>query len=165
MCSWKSGNPAVKNKLFNNAEALKAYADYERQITVNHLKVGCYLVMTLMPVGVVLDFFVYPKELGYFFILRLACALLAGAVLAILRMPFSLKIHWLLSLLIALLPSFFICWMIYLTEGFGSPYYAGLNLVLLSVAVVAMADSFMKAVPDANAASKVRALPLQLRRK
>ena len=136
MCSWKSENPAVKNKLFNNVEALKAYADYERQITINHLKVGCYLVMTLMPVGVVLDFFVYPKELAYFFILRLSCALLAGAVLAILRMPFSLKIHWLLSLLIALLPSFFICWMIYLTEGFGSPYYAGLNLVLLSVALV-----------------------------
>ncbi|HEU6447737.1 MAG TPA: ATP-binding protein [Verrucomicrobiae bacterium] len=41
-----------------------------------------------------------------------------------------------MSLLIAMLPSFFICWMIYTTDGLDSPYYAGLNLVLLSIALV-----------------------------
>jgi two-component system sensor histidine kinase PhcS len=120
----------------NNLEALKAYAEYERQINIRHLDIGCYLVMTLMPVGVILDYFVYPNEIGLFLKLRLACMLLAGGVWLILRMPWKLKFYRPLSLSIALLPSFFICWMIYATEGVDSPYYAGLNLILLSVTLV-----------------------------
>ena len=95
----------------NNLEALKAYAEYERQINIRHLDIGCYLVMTLMPVGVILDYFVYPNEIGFFLKLRLACMLLAGGVWLILRMPWKLKFYRPLSLSIALLPSFFICWM------------------------------------------------------
>src|SRR4029077_17923238 len=41
-----------------------------------------------------------------------------------------------LGLPIALLPAFFIAWMISETEGPVSPYYAGLNLILLAVSVV-----------------------------
>jgi two-component system sensor histidine kinase PhcS len=126
----------VKNKLFNNAEALKAYADYERQIYVKHLEFGSYLVMALMPVGVVLDFFVYPNKVTYFLTLRLACALLAGGLLLVLHSPLKHKIVQFLSLMVALLPAFFICWMIYATDGVTSTYYAGLNLILLSVALV-----------------------------
>jgi len=32
-----------------------------------------------------------------------------------------------------MLPASFMCWMIYRTDGEASPYYAGLNLVLLVV--------------------------------
>lgn len=126
----------MKNKIQSDAEALKAYADYERQITLKHLEIGCYLVMVLMPIGVVLDYFVYPNDVGFFFVLRLSCAALAGVIWGVLHTPLSQKIHWFLSLLIALLPAFFICWMIYATEGTDSSYYAGLNLVLLAVALV-----------------------------
>ncbi|HSY10480.1 MAG TPA: ATP-binding protein [Candidatus Dormibacteraeota bacterium] len=126
----------MKNDFSNAAEVLKAYADYERQIYVKHLEVGCYLVMGLMPAGVILDFFVYPEKVGYFLKLRLACAILGGVIWVILHKPFSQKIHHLLSLIIALLPSFFICWMISVTEGADSPYYAGLNLVLIAIALV-----------------------------
>src|SRR5205814_443785 len=42
----------------------------------------------------------------------------------------------LLGLPIALLPAFFIAWMISDTQGPVSPYYAGLNLILLAVSVV-----------------------------
>jgi signal transduction histidine kinase len=126
----------VKNKLLNNAEALKAYADYEDQIYVKHLEVGSYLVMALMPVGVVLDFFVYPNKVAYFLTLRLTCSLLAGGVWLVLRTPLKQKFNRFLSLMLALLPGFFICWMIYATDGVASTYYAGLNLVLLSVALV-----------------------------
>jgi len=118
------------------AEVLQTYADYERQITLKHLEIGCYLVMLLMPVGVVLDYFVYPEKVRFFFELRLLVFLLALAVWGTLRTRFSQKFHRLLSLIIALIPAFFICWMIYATEGIDSPYYAGLNLVLLCVALI-----------------------------
>ena len=126
----------MKHNLQHDAEALKAYAEYEHQITIRHLEIGCYLVMLLMPVGVVLDYCVYPDKLGYFLTLRLLCVLLVGIVWGILHAPISKKFDRFLSLAIALLPAFFICWMIYATEGPNSPYYAGLNLVLLCVALI-----------------------------
>ena len=125
----------------NSGEVLKAYADYESQLTGRHLRIGCFLVMTLMPAGVVLDYFVYPEELGHFFLLRLASVIVAGMVWAFLRSPVSQRFHRALGLFIALLPVFFICWMIYAAPAdqggaAGSPYYAGLNLSLLAIAFV-----------------------------
>ena len=126
----------MNSKYFNNAEALKAYADYERRIYTRHLEVGTYLVMALMPAGLVLDYFVYPKKVAYFLTLRLVSAFLAGVIWLVLQTRLRNKIHRYLSLVLALMPAFFICWMIYATDGAGSTYYAGLNLVLLSVALV-----------------------------
>ncbi len=39
-------------------------------------------------------------------------------------------------MLLAFFPAFFMSWMIYATEGVSSPYYAGLNIVLLVVGLV-----------------------------
>lgn len=119
-----------------SAHVLQTYADYERQITTRHLEVGCVLVMALMPVGVVLDYFVYHDKVWYFFGLRLVCAVLEGLVLAFMRTGLAQKVHRVLGLVVALLPVSFICWMIAVTEGAASPYYAGLNLILLAIAFV-----------------------------
>jgi len=126
----------VNNTIFHNQAALQAYATYERQIYVRHLEVGCYLVMALMPAGVVLDYFVYPKELYFFFMLRLFAAVFGGLVWLALQTKLREKVGRYLSLSLAVMPAFFICLMIYTTDGVSSSYYAGLNLVLLSVALV-----------------------------
>jgi signal transduction histidine kinase len=126
----------VTSKSQASAHVLQTYADYERQITTRHLEVGCVLVMALMPVGVVLDYFVYHDKVWYFFGLRLVCAVLEGLVLAFMRTGLAQKVHRVLGLVVALLPVSFICWMIAVTEGAASPYYAGLNLILLAIAFV-----------------------------
>jgi two-component system sensor histidine kinase PhcS len=115
---------------------MQAYYAYERQIYLRHLEVGSYLVMLLMPAGVVLDYFVYPAKLGYFFTLRLAAMIFGGCVWLVLHTRLREKIHRYLSLVLALIPALFICWMIWASDGVASTYYAGLNLVLLSVALV-----------------------------
>ena len=117
-------------------EVWQTYSDYEGQITRRHLRVGCLLVMALMPLGVLLDYFVYPGKLGYFLALRLACSVLEGAVWLLLGTTLSRKINQFLGLVVALLPVFFICWMVCVTDGPASPYYAGLNLILLAIAFV-----------------------------
>src|ERR1039458_9499489 len=117
-------------------EVWQTYSDYEGQITRRHLRVGCLLVMALMPLGVLLDYFVYPGKLGYFLALRLACSVLEGAVWLLLGTTLSRKINQVLGLVVALLPVFFICWMVCVTDGAASPYYAGLNLILLAIAFV-----------------------------
>src|SRR5262249_28521785 len=61
---------------------------------------------------------------------------LEGLVLVFMRTSLSHKFHRSLGLVVALLPVSFICWMIAVTEGAASPYYAGLNLILLAIAFV-----------------------------
>jgi signal transduction histidine kinase len=126
----------VKNNLQNNPEALRAYTEYERRINIRNLHIGCYLVMTLMPAGCILDYFVYPEKAAFFLALRLLCSFLGFIVWVALRTPSREKFDRPLCLFVALLPAFFICWMIYDTEGAVSPYYAGLNLVLLCVSFI-----------------------------
>jgi len=111
-------------------------------------KVACVLVIFLMPLGSALDKFVYPDQWRFFLLLRLICS---GLAVILLGLHFKnweprhyrllgLPVHRLLALPIALLPAFFIAWMICIEEGVRSPYYAGLNLIVLAVSVVVRWD-------------------------
>jgi two-component system sensor histidine kinase PhcS len=122
--------------LQKNPEALKAYQDYERITNLRHLDIGCWLIMILMPAGVVLDYFVYPRQARFFLVLRLLSAGCGGIAWLLLRTRLPEKYDRLLCLFVGLTPPFFMCWMIYATEGAGSTYYAGLNLVLLGVSFI-----------------------------
>jgi signal transduction histidine kinase len=122
-----------------------AFQEYEREVRVRNYKVGCLLAFIFMPAGALLDYFVYHSfiyegqeldKVPEFLRLRLLCSLLLGGVWALLQFKPDLKFYRLLGLLVALLPLAFISWMIYDTEGAASPYYAGLNLVLLGAAIL-----------------------------
>ena len=132
----------MKSDTQKNAQALRAYADYEGQLTARQLEVGCFLVMALMPAAGILDFFNGSDAAlrGRFLTLRLVCVLLTLLVWMIVRASIRHRPHRLLGLslglFIALLPVFFICCMIYLRDGPASPYYAGLNLSLLAIALI-----------------------------
>ena len=120
----------------DHPEAHKAYEEYERVTNLRHLHIGCWLVMLLMPAGTVLDHFVYPKQAPFFLWLRLMSSACGFLVWWVLRTRFALNLDRLLCLIVGLSPAFFMCWMIYLTEGAASTYYAGLNLVLLGVSFI-----------------------------
>lgn len=120
----------------NNPEFQAAFLANERQERINTGKVASALVVFLMPAGIVLDWFMAHDEVPFFLVLRLACSLLAGVIWFLHATPFGHKHYKALSLPIALLPAFFIAWMIFIKGGPTSPYYAGLNLVLLAVSVV-----------------------------
>ena len=97
---------------------------------------GCLLGSVLMPVGSVLDYFVYPLQLYYFFKLRLMSAFLIGIFWLVVASPWGRKYPRQFGVLLAYFPAFFISWMIRDTEGAASPYYAGLNLVLLVIGFI-----------------------------
>ncbi|PWU21906.1 MAG: hypothetical protein C5B50_00505 [Verrucomicrobia bacterium] len=116
-----------------------AFLANERQERLNTGKVASILVLVLMPAGITLDRVVYsdhPDFLRSFLILRLVCSVLAGVLWFLHTTEFGQKHYRMLGLPIALLPAFFISCMIYATRDPGSPYYAGLNLVILAVSVV-----------------------------
>ena len=120
----------------SSVEIRQAFVKYDRQVIINNVKVGCLVGALLMPLGTFLDYFVYREDLSLFLELRLLCSLLIAVFWAIVVTPFGHKHPRKLGVLLAMFPSFFISWMIYVTEGSRSPYYAGLNLVLLLIGFV-----------------------------
>ena len=116
-----------------------AFLATEQADRVNTGKVASALVFFLMPAGVVLDAVVYGDRKGLpfdFLMMRLACSFLAAVLWFLHRTQWGKSHYKVISLPIALLPAFFVSWMIYDSDGPDSPYYAGLNLILLAVSVV-----------------------------
>ena len=126
----------MKQAIWNDPEFKQAFLDNERQVRINTGKLACALVVVLMPFGVLLDYAVYPDKVGYFFRLRLLCSILVGIIWLLHRTKWARNNYRLLGLPIVMLPAFFIAFMIFVTHGASSPYYAGLNLILLAVSAV-----------------------------
>jgi len=119
-----------------NTEFRRAFLDQEQQERVKTGKVGAILVVLLMPAGWILDKWVYPEDVAKFLPARLLCSALALGVWLMHWTSFGRRHYKVLGLAIPLLPAAFICWMIKTKAGATSPYYAGLNLILLAVSVV-----------------------------
>ena len=115
---------------------LEAFRSYEAQERIGNTKVGCALVVTLMPIGSTADYFVYPEKLWPFFWLRVVCSAIAAVIWAFLFTDKGRKSAKWLGVIVPLLPVVFLAGMIAATKGFASPYYAALNLVLLAVGAV-----------------------------
>ena len=124
----------------NSAEIRRAFLEYDRRVILNNVKVGCVIGAVLMPVGFLLDYFVYyqvnPKIVWHFLELRFLCSLMIGVFWAIVVTPFGGNHPRKLGITLAMFPTFFISWMIYEQGGSQSWYYAGLNLVLLVIGFV-----------------------------
>jgi signal transduction histidine kinase len=121
-------------------EITGAYARHECDIGLQRLRLGCYIAMALTPPGAVIDFLYYgsefPGKVPSFLLMRLACS---AAILPILEMAgrsSGARHYRLLGVLLALAPAFCMAYIIRETDGASSPYYAGLNLVLLGVGMV-----------------------------
>lgn len=122
------------------AEIRQAYTRYTLADSIRNSRVACALVVVLMPPGYLMDVKVYPELAGYFFQLRLltsACAALVYFALG--RTVWSNTQYRILCTGWYVIPAFFISWMIYAAGGVVSPYYAGLNLVILAVSSVIQA--------------------------
>ena len=121
----------------NDPEIRQAFAEYDRQDSITNSKVGCLLAIALMPLGSFsMDYFVYRQHLWEFFQLRVVSSLLTVIVLAMLMSPWAKKYYRPLRMAWYWIPMVFIACMIYAAKDPRSPYYAGFNLVLLTVGVV-----------------------------
>ncbi len=123
-----------------SADRQLAFFEYNQKFRIANFKVGCLLVLGLMPAGFVLDYVVYPDKVGLFLALRIICALLALILWALLRLPFGQKHFLTLGMTCFILPSLFISIMIYFADGVASSYYSGLNLVLIGMTWAAQVD-------------------------
>jgi two-component system sensor histidine kinase PhcS len=114
-----------------------AYQEHEREITIRKTRWGCFFGIVMVPIFSCLDYSLFEhKQASWFLVLRLICSALMAGLYPVLSTQFGRKYYRFLGILLLLLPSATIAWMIYATEGAASPYYAGLILVLMVLAVV-----------------------------
>jgi two-component system sensor histidine kinase PhcS len=118
------------------AEFRDAYAEHEREITLRKTRLGCLFGIVMVPLFGFLDYYVYRRWAFDFFLLRLLCSALMAGLYLVLRTNIGKKYYHFQGLVLLFLPSATIAWMVYATEGTASPYYAGLTLVLMVLAVV-----------------------------
>ena len=108
----------------------------ETRILVEQSRIGCWLMLALIPAGISLDYFVYPELLWQFTGYRLVAivpvvgALLLGQHPVGERLPRVVIMLWLGSAILM------ICAMIYVSEGSHSSYYDGLVLAILAVGIL-----------------------------
>lgn len=117
----------------------RSFYEYEHPLRVQNAKVCCIVAGVFMPAGLVLDYYVYGRDIMLSFLpVRLICSGLLGLLWLALHYcpPQRTRVAWVLGHLVALFPLISIAWMIYTTEGAASPYYAGLNLVNLGSAIL-----------------------------
>jgi signal transduction histidine kinase len=113
-----------------------AFAVYERRVRIQNYKIGCIMALIFVPAGASLDYFVYPTHFWGFLGARFFCSALLALVWCLLQSQAGIRIYRVWGFLVAFLPLAFISWMIYRTDGPNSPYYAGLNLVMLGAAIL-----------------------------
>src|SRR5579859_4424351 len=122
----------MNNDLIHQPEVNKAFEDYNKLERRRLFKIICWVAIIAMPAGISLDMQVYPKQVHYFLELRLMCSVLVGLLFGLFYSRWGLRHDRLLFLILPMLPLGAITWMIYATEGAVSPYYAGLNVVLVA---------------------------------
>jgi signal transduction histidine kinase len=129
----------------SDAAITSAYREHDRRTRLQYSDAACVLIALLVPLGISLDYVVYPAMVLEFALTRLAVGGVACAVLGLQRTALGARHVRQLALIPPLLTNAAICWMIYRTEGSASPYYAGLNLVLFGVATL-LPWSFVEAL-------------------
>lgn len=137
--------------IFESPEArenmARSFEFYERPIRIRNYKLGAMLAGIFMPAGASLDYFMYGMEqTKTFFSIRVFSAVLLAAVWLALHYFPNTPHYRHLGRLVALIPLAAISWMIYIKDGAISPYYAGLNLIMLGSAILlrwTVADSVL----------------------
>ncbi|HTN75359.1 MAG TPA: histidine kinase dimerization/phospho-acceptor domain-containing protein, partial [Pirellulaceae bacterium] len=112
------------------------YLAEQVDLRVRRTRIGCLLTLTLIPLGSALDLFGYPQQFWSIFVARMLCDAFLIPIFLLLFTEFGKRhIVW-LSTLWAFSPAVTIAWMIYITNGSASPFYAGLNLVIIGTCIL-----------------------------
>lgn len=117
-------------------DILEAYRKRDVDLSIRKSRIGCLFGVVSIPAFSLLDGVVYPDEQRDFLVARLICAALLALAFWGFGTPIGRRFHKVQGTGLLMLPVITFLWMIYRTDGATSPYYAGLTLTLLVLAVV-----------------------------
>ncbi len=111
----------------------KAFLD---KLNINRTRIACILGFTLVPASTILDYLTNPEYLSQIFLIRVYCSIFLVFLYGLTFTPLRKKYAKLLAMLAALAIALSISIMVRKLGGYESPYYAGLNLIILGIAVL-----------------------------
>jgi signal transduction histidine kinase len=114
----------------------KAYREQQDKLMVQRLRVACILGLIIVPAAILLDVVAYYQHLRDFLVARFVCVGLVGLVLLSLHRPFARRHAHKFAQFVANVVLGYNAVMILLSDGVISPYYAGLNLVVLGLCLL-----------------------------
>ena len=112
------------------------YRVESRRLSRQAASTACLLAIPLVPAFAVLDRVVFPEHFAVFLEMRLACVATLAVIWMVLRRRFGERHSLVLGMLVAIDVGLMIDVMTMMTGGHASPYYAGVNLVILAVALL-----------------------------
>ena len=77
----------MSETLVKSGEIQQAFKEYDRQVILNNIYIGCLIGVVLMPLGTLLDYFIYHDQAVFFLKLRLLCSLLIGLFWLVVKTP------------------------------------------------------------------------------
>lgn len=135
IAQWISGVSSPGLSLEGSALAQR-YAAENRDVTLKNARVGAWIVILLVPVCSILDYFVYRQQFLQFLVLRLTCSLCCLPLLFGINRAVGQRHYGLYPILLPVIPAIFISLMIYLSGDASSVYYAGLTLCIVGTSFV-----------------------------
>lgn len=123
----------------DNDELQTAYEQEVHDLLYRRTRIGYVLVLILVPAGGVLDYFVYADS-GLLWPILYARAICTGFLIPLFALTLSaVGPHHarILNIALVVAPVFAMCWMIHVTTGAASSYYAGLNLMIVGACLLA----------------------------
>jgi signal transduction histidine kinase len=120
----------------SDPEIQKAYEEQNRRDYISNATLGTIVSIPLNLSCSVMDYFMYPDKTWLFFKLRLCTAILTLMVWAWFKSPNGRCHRRIFGVTWFMGPLLMILWMIYAVDDRYSPYYAGLNIILLAMGLI-----------------------------
>lgn len=114
----------------------EAYEAECRSLYRQGARAACLLALPLVPLFGLLDWALFPQSFQLLVDLRFVCVVILVLIHRILRTPFGERRSLALGVVTALVLGTMIDLMTAFTGGAASPYYAGVNLVMVGVALL-----------------------------
>lgn len=120
----------------DDVELRKAFNQYENGLSIPTARRASLIVAAFVLGGTLMDWQVFPQLGWEFLLIRAVCTMLLATIYLTIGSFGTIRHLNLISYGIALPPIIAICIMIWATGGEKSSYYAGLNLVLVGLAML-----------------------------
>ncbi|HXF90497.1 MAG TPA: hypothetical protein VNJ29_01040 [Candidatus Nitrosotenuis sp.] len=118
-----------------NSESIKEYSHFLQDLNLKTLRIGCILAFTLVPLSGVLDYLTNPEFFKTFLYIRLVSSMVSLLIYLTSFSHFGKHNSVILGIALTSNVAIAISVMIRFL-GYESPYYAGLNLIILAIGVL-----------------------------
>ena len=112
------------------------YEAFLKEFSYGSIRGVAYVGIILILLGIGLDYNLYPERLGLFAAVRVGVSILIFGIILLMNTVWGRNHTQLLAFIWLLFPQVMISWIIGVTEGPASLYWAGLNLAIFAAGIV-----------------------------